>query len=129
MKSSKKDRLNNMFDRRLAFMKMLREHVPEEYTDGWPLDLTTKSGQMIVRDVALRGVEEIFEAVSLLKNAKPHRVTNVPDFDKEHFLEEMVDAFNYFFSLIILAGLDEDDLYKMYCTKDDKIRERIKTGY
>ena len=49
--------------------------------------------------------------------------------DSEEFLEEIVDAFNYFFSLIILAGYDEHDLFDAYLKKDKIINQRLKTGY
>lgn len=79
--------------------------------------------------MALRGVEEMFEALQHLKNWKPHRVTEVKEFDHSEFVEEVVDAFNYFLSVLILTGVTSDDLYKMYCTKDDIIHGRLKTGY
>ena len=71
----------------------------------------------------------MFEALGHLKNWKPHRQTEVPEFDREKFLEEMVDSFNYFFSLIILAGFTADEFYEMYHKKDKIIHERLKTGY
>ena len=94
-----------------------------------PLDLDEKSHQQICRDVALKGVEEMFEALQHLKNWKPHRKTEVSDFNREEFLEEVVDAFNYFFSLLILVGFDADDLYSAYCKKDKIIHERLNTNY
>ena len=88
-----------------------------------------KESQQILRDTALKGIEEMFEALQHLKNWKPHRVTNIEEFDDREFLEEIVDAFNYFFSLIILAGYDADDLYKAYVLKDEIIHSRLKDGY
>jgi dimeric dUTPase (all-alpha-NTP-PPase superfamily) len=79
--------------------------------------------------MALRGVEEMFEALQHLKNWKPHRVTEVKDFDRDEFLEEVVDAFNYFFSLIILTGFTSEDLYEAYLKKDSVIHERLDNGY
>ena len=71
----------------------------------------------------------MFEALQHLKNWKPHRVTEVKEFNRDEFLEEVVDAFNYFFSLIILTGFDESDLFEAYLSKDEIIRERLKNGY
>jgi len=95
----------------------------------WPLDLGSKKNQQYVRDIALRGVEEMFEALQHLKNWKPHRKTEISDFNREEFLEEVVDAFNYFFSLLILVGFDADDLYEAYCKKDKIIHDRLQTNY
>ncbi len=109
-------------------MESLTEKFPESYP-SLPIDLSEKENQQLCRDMALRGVEEMFEAVQHLKNWKPHRVTEIKEFNKEEFLEEIVDAFNYFFSLIILAGFDDDDLYKAYVKKDRIIHSRISDDY
>jgi len=123
-----KDRLEEMFNFRESFMEDLRDSVPGSHPD-WPLDLSTKESQQFCRDMALRGVEEMFEALQHLKNWKPHRVTEVKEFNRDEFLEEVVDAFNYFFSLIILSGFTHEDLYSAYVKKDKIIRARLKDGY
>ena len=117
-----------MFLRRWEFMKSLRTKKPEEYPE-WPIDLSDKSSQQHVRDMALRGVEEMFEALQHLKNWKPHRDTEVTEFDKEEFLEEVVDAFNYFFSVLVLTSVSGQELYEAYCRKDEIIHGRLKSGY
>ena len=121
------DRLEEMFDRRYRFMESLNKKIPG--SSPIELDLSKKEAQQICRDVALRGVEEMFEALQHLKNWKPHRVTDISGFDREKFLEEMVDAFNYFFSLLIMAGFDDLDLFKEYCRKDKIIHKRLEDGY
>ena len=72
---------------------------------------------------------EMFEALGHLKNWKPHRQTEMPEIDREEFLEEIVDAFNYFFSLIILIGVDVEEFYDAFKKKDEIIRERVLNGY
>jgi len=126
--SDTKDKLDDMFALRERFMLALKEHQPNEYPT-WPIDLSDKRSQQHARDMALRGVEEMFEALQHLKNWKPHRVTEVTEFDHSEFVEEVVDAFNYFLSVLILTGVTSDDLYKMYCAKDNIIHNRLKTGY
>ncbi len=122
------DRLLEIFERREAFMKSLQETSSVEI-ESWPLDLSKKQSQQHVRDMALRGVEEMFEALQHLKNWKPHRKTEVKEFDREEFLEEIVDAFNYFLSILILTGFDDKDLMNAYRKKDEIINERLRTGY
>lgn len=122
------DKLQHMFELRDSFMIKLQDAMPGDYP-VYPLDLSQKKHQQYARDIALRGVEEIFEALAELKNWKPHRQTEVAEFDKDKFLEEIVDAFNYFLTLILLAGFDHQDLFEMYCTKDKIINERLETGY
>ena len=126
--SSNTDGLLEIFELREDFMKTLQSSNPSISPD-WPLDLSSREDQQYVRDIALRGVEEMFEALQHLKNWKPHRTTQVTEFNRGAFLEEVVDAFNYFFSLLILVGFDADDLYEAYKEKDSIIHDRIKSGY
>jgi hypothetical protein len=126
--SSQIDKLGELFRLREDFMSTLRERVPDVYST-WPLDPTSKENQIHIRDMALRGVEEMFEALQHLKNSKPHRQTDMPDFDREAFLEETVDAFNYFLSVLILLGVSSDELHEAYEKKHLKIMERIRDGY
>lgn len=95
----------------------------------WPVDISKKESQQVVRDTVLKGVEEMFEALQHLKNWKPHRDTEVKDFNHEAFLEEYVDAFNYFLAVPIMLGIDADELFKAYLRKDAIIHERLKKGY
>ena len=71
----------------------------------------------------------MFEALQHLKNWKPHRSTEVKDFNREEFLEEVVDAFNYFLSLLVLTGVSADELFDAYSKKDQVIHKRLKSGY
>ena len=109
-------------------MRALRDKKRDSYPE-WPIDLSDKISQQHVRDMSLRGVEEMFEALQHLKNWKPHRDSDLPDFNKEEFLEEVVDAFNYFFSVLVLIGVNDDELFEAYCQKDDIIHNRLRDGY
>jgi len=123
-----KDKLDVIFSLRREFMDTLAQSKDGNYGCK-PLNLSRKDHQQVCRDMALRGVEEMFEALQHLKNWKPHRKTDVSEFNRDEFLEEVVDAFNYFFSLIILAGFDENDLFDAYLKKDSVIHDRIKSNY
>ena len=122
------DKLDQMFELRKAFMAALQKQVPDVYPE-MPVDLTNKATQQHLRDLALRGVEEVFEAVQELKNAKSHRQTEIRDFDRASFKEEMVDSFNYFLSLLIIMGVTPDELFEAYTNKDRIIHDRIKSKY
>jgi NTP pyrophosphatase (non-canonical NTP hydrolase) len=122
------DKLEKMFTLREEFMTAVNEYA-NVYPEGWPLELSEKSSQQQIREITLRGVEEIFEALQLLKNTKEHKKTNDPGIDRSHFLEEFVDAQNYFFSLLILAGYSTDDFYEAYEKKHNIILSRIKNKY
>ena len=124
-----KDKFENMFEMRETFMEMIKDKYPDSYPQKWPLDISKKDSQIVLRETALKGVEEMFEALGHLKNWKPHRDTDVPEIDKEAFLEEIVDSFNYFFSLAILCGISAEEFYNSFLKKDIIIRDRIKQGY
>ena len=117
-----------MFELRKDFMTALQKQVPDVYPE-MPVDLTNKATQQHLRDLALRGVEEVFEAVQELKNAKSHRQSEIRDFDRAAFKEEMVDSFNYFLSLLIIMGVTPDELFEAYVNKDRIIHDRIKSKY
>jgi hypothetical protein len=125
----KECKLEEMFKLRLSFMKMMKDIIPGSYPD-FPVDIAEKASQQVCRDLALKGVEEMFEALQHLKNWKPHRVTDVKhDLDRAEFLEEVVDALNYFFAMLIVTGFDEKELFEAYIKKDEKIRQRLLNGY
>ena len=122
------DKLDQMFKLRELFMESLKEAKPGIYPD-WPVDIKQKENQQLLRDTALKGVEEMFEALGHLKNWKPHRNTEIEEFDRDEFLEEIVDAFNYFLSILVLTGVTSEELFATYVKKDDIIHKRLQTGY
>jgi hypothetical protein len=123
------DKLDKMFLMRKEFMTALSAHVPNAYPKQ-PIDLGSKASQQHFRDLALRGVEEVFEALQHLKNTKPHRITEINDpVDVDAFKEEMVDAFNFFLTLLILMDVDAKDLYEAFQKKDQIIHDRIRNNY
>ena len=128
MSQTSKDKLAEMFRLREQFMISMDKINPEIYPE-WPVSLTEKKSQQILRDTALKGVEEMFEALQHLKNWKPHRSTEIKEFDREEFLEEVVDAFNYFLSLLVMTGVTSEELFDAYAKKDSIIHQRLKTGY
>ena len=79
-----KDMLEEMFALREEFMCRIKGLKPDQYPQ-WPIDISDKTSQQHVRDMALRGVEEMFEALQHLKNWKPHRDTEVKEFNREEF--------------------------------------------
>ena len=122
------DKLDKMLELRENFMRALVSRnssiLPE-----WPVDVTSKHSQQVLRETVLKGVEEMVEALGHLKNWKPHRETEITDFDHEEFLEEFVDGMNYFLSVLVLLGHNSDDLFRVYEKKDDIIHERLRKGY
>jgi len=122
------NKLENMFITREAFMRAICDKYPSSYPD-WPVDVTKKRSQKALRETALKGVEEMFEALQELKNWKTHKKKGSSDFNRDDFLEEMVDAFNYFFAMFIMLGVTPDELYDAYMNKNKKIHSRLIDGY
>jgi len=121
------DRLQEIFTLREEFM---REIADKRGAYGsWPVDISQKKSQQLVREVTLKGVEEIFEALGELKNWKNHRLSENTSFNRELFLEEMVDSFNYFTAALILLGVDSEEFFEAFLKKDVIIHKRLEEGY
>lgn len=126
--TNSEDSLKEIFKLREEFMNLINKKFENTYPD-WPLDITQKKSQKILRQTALNGVEEMFEALGHLKNWKSHRVSDVSSIDKEEFLEEIIDAFNYFLSLLILCGVNHEDFVKAFHKKNQIIKDRLENNY
>ena len=122
------DMLSDMFRLRTQFMQAIKEKYPSSYPD-WPVDVSKKRSQKALRETALKGVEEMFEALQHLKNWKTHKQTGDRTFEREEFLEEMVDAFNYFFAMLVMIGVTPEELFTAYEEKNQKIHSRLTGKY
>lgn len=123
------DRLNRVFEMQEAFMRVLQRRDGLEAMPEWPIDITKKSNQQVCRNLAFFSMQELFEAVQHLKNSKSHRKTEIKEFDREAFLEELVDAFKLFLEILIFVGITPDEFYDAYVKKDAIIHDRIANGY
>lgn len=119
------DKLEKAFTKQREFMDMLREHdrLPE-----FPVDLTTKQGQRLIRETILNMIEELMESSFCLRN-KMHRLTDAKEFDFEHYREELGDAFAYLLEVFILSGISPEDLYDEYSRKNMIVKKRLSDGY
>lgn len=120
------DKLQEMWEQQRKFMVLLQERrdFPQ-----FPVDMTTKSGQKLLKSITHECMHELFEANQVLKNSKDHRVTDVSDFNREHYVEELVDALHYFIEIAILSGVSMNELYEAYMKKGEINNRRIENGY
>lgn len=118
-----KDSLSEIFELRRSFMELINDKIPGAYPE-WPVDLSRKANQQAIREFSFRGMEELFEAMLHLKNWKNHR-DGSGEFDRAEFLEEMIDAFNYFLAIMILVGVDENEFLRAFQKKHDIICDRL----
>lgn len=120
------DKLHKMWNQQYEFMKLLQE---KRNFPVFPVSLHEKSGQKFLRGITHECMHELFEANLLLKNSKDHRVTEVQDFDRESYVEEISDALHYLFEIVIASGITVDELYDCYMKKGETNKKRIINGY
>jgi hypothetical protein len=120
------DKLEAMYAHQQEFIDLLqkmRGHPPV------PFDLTDKKSQQALRSLAYECMGELFEANILLKNSKSHRATQIEEFDRESYLEELTDVLHYFLGIVICSGISSDELFQKFMKKGETNFTRIKSGY
>jgi len=119
------DMLEQIFIKQAELMDRLimNDKLPEA-----PVDVTSKPGQRLIKELIWAMVEEMAEASFILKN-RSHRFTDHTDVDYAHFKEELADAFAYFIEICIYAGLGPADLFQEYAAKNAIVQKRVKDGY
>lgn len=120
------DKLQEMWDQQHKFMELLKER---RNFPNFPVDMSSKSGQKFLKSITHECMHELFEANLLLKNSKDHRETDIKEFDKDGYVEELVDALHYFFEIVISSGISLDELHSAYIKKGKINTDRIESGY
>ncbi len=120
------DKLELMLEQQLEFMNLLKE---TRGFPNFPVDLTSKDGQKLLKTISFEAMGELFEAVQHLKNSKAHRATEVSELNREEYLEELTDCLHYFFEIVLASGISSDELFDAYMKKGQINFERIKKGY
>lgn len=119
------DKLDEMFRRQTEFMELLRQNdkMPE-----WPVDMTSKPGQRLIKETIFNLCEELFEASFTLKY-RTHRLTDARLVDMDHYKEELGDALAYFMEVVIMSGFSPKELFEEYCRKNQIVKDRLQKGY
>ncbi len=120
------DRLTDMWNQQHDFMILLQE---KRNFPSFPVDITSKAGQKLLKDIAHHMMDELFEAGQHLKNAKSHRLTEVPHVDRKAYVEELVDVLHLYFEKVQASGITLDELYEAYMEKGRVNVSRINNGY
>jgi dimeric dUTPase (all-alpha-NTP-PPase superfamily) len=121
-----KDRFLEMWEQQHQFMELLHE---KRGFPKFPVDLNSKGGQKLLKEITHECQHELFEANQHLKNSKAHRVTDVNEFDREAYLEELVDSLHYYIEIAIASGVTPDELFNAYMKKGYINVNRIENGY
>ena len=96
-------------------------------TPDVPVDINSHLGQMRLKDMNSRCIEELMEAMNCLKN-KPWK-QSMMETDVAHYREELADAFHFFVELCILSGMESSDLFLMYFLKSEVNKFRQESKY
>lgn len=120
------DRLKEMWEQQKKFMELLKER---RGFPSFPLNLSQKTEQKFLKGITHECMHELFEANLLLMNSKDHRATEIKDFNREAYIEELVDALHYFFEIAILSGVTCEELSDAYLKKGEINVSRIESGY
>jgi len=120
------DRLEIMWKQQHEFMLLLQE---KRGFPSFPTELTSKKGQQFLKDIRNHMMEELFEAGQHLRNAKPHRATDLPEFDRKAYVEELSDALHLYIELLIASGITVDELFESYMEKGRVNTTRIMGNY
>ena len=124
------DKLELIFKRQKELAE--KYHSIEEENAGRPLptcpvNINSYRGQERLKDFAWRITEEIAEAMLCLK-MRPWKITPQVT-DKDHYYEEIIDAFHFFIELLIMSGLDAEKVTKLYLAKNEVNLWRQKSKY
>ncbi len=126
------DMLETMFAQQLAHMQAYSqvssttgngEFLPPEL---WGTLVRFRT-QAALRENAGYVVEELYEAINLLKN-KPWKETAFP-VSEQSFREELADVWHFFIQFHILAGISPLDVFKEYFRKSLINEQRRANGY
>ena len=94
-----------------------------------PVDILSKNGQKFVKDIAHECMDELFEGIQHLRNSKSHRATNVNEFNRSEYIEELVDSFKYFCEICLLSDISAKEFCEVFLKKTSENTERILSGY
>lgn len=119
------DMLETMWRLQEEFMEELKEN---DKMVEWPVDLTSKAGQRLIKETAFNMDCELHEAMMTLKN-KVHRLSEVRMLDRDHYVEELGDTLAFFMEICILSGISPVEMYQEYKRKNAIVRQRLKDGY
>lgn len=109
-----------------SFMRLLQK---KRNFPSFPVDLESKSGQRLLKEIIHDCQDELGEARVLLKNTKNHRATEVKDFDRASYIEELIDSQKFLLEIFILSGITIEEFRAAFDAKTDINTNRIQNGY
>ena len=123
---SESDMFSEMWKDQQDFLNIL---IKKMKLPAYPIDVKSKSGQQLLRDCLRDAADELHEARLVLKNSKSHRTTEIVDFDREHFIEEIVDAIKFCLGSLIYANVTIEEFFNAFKKKTLINLKRQQDGY
>ena len=110
-----------LWDQQREFMLLLQEKgkFPQ-----FPVDLTSKDGQFLLKQISYECGDELHEARQLLK-IKRHRGPTMSEVDRDAYVEEVTDALHYLFEIAIASGITLEELCEAYLKKGEINVQRV----
>lgn len=118
------DKLEKIFDLRKEFMLGFAKKT-NYFSDDLTLDLNNPEHQRIMREYVTNMTEELFEALRELKGWRHDQYKKDISVDREAFVGELMDAFNFFLSMFVLADVDATEFFNVYQQIHHKIQGRL----
>lgn len=126
------DILATMFTQQLEHMRAYgsQQHTTPVIPEHAYGDLDHPLVQAGIREHASYTVEELYEAIGLLKN-KPWKQSfrHLTDEQRAEFKEELADAWHFFIELHIIAGITPEEIFRQYFRKALINAQRRQNGY
>ncbi len=120
-----KDKLEQIFELQ---EKLMYKYVDLGFLPEFPLDLRKKENVKCFRECVFHLMQELFETVYHLKN-RPNRLSEIPDYNREEFEEELIDALHLFVEACILSGMTPDHIMERYEAKNKINHDRVNKKY
>jgi dimeric dUTPase (all-alpha-NTP-PPase superfamily) len=91
-------------------------------------DLNNRRVQARIHEAFGHVIRELAEAMQHLDGSKSWK-DNPRPVDVSGFNEEIVDALHFFVEMCVLAGIDAEDLFRLYFEKNVVNHNRVEQGY
>lgn len=118
-------KLEKMWEQQEDFMRLLQK---KRGFPNFPVDLSSKEGQRLLKNISYECGDELHEARQHLKQ-KDHRISDVGNVDREKYVEELADSIHYLLEIVIASGISLEEIYEKYMQKGAVNTARIEGGY
>ena len=99
-----------------------------EFFGGDPAELGPDEKVEFVRKMVLGLIVEATEVLGVVKSWKWWRVGNGAEFDRAHYIEELVDVVHFAGALAVMAGGTDSEWAAAYDAKTEIVKQRAREG-